>query len=227
MALFFCAVDSLTWPQSAPWLPRHPMTHYQFRRLFLTLAAVALCATTSLYATKLIAVWADPAAGQTRFTKVIVAFQSADEVMRRNSEVTFVKRFPKATAAYTMMQGVDVKDRDQVKALVEKAGFDGAVIMHLVRTDKETIYSPGTTWWGTAPYTSMWGFWGYGWGTAYQPGYITNDHLVTIETNVYSVKEDKLLWASRSETTNPETVSKLIDSVISTTVKEMKKRKIL
>jgi peptide/nickel transport system substrate-binding protein len=29
----------------------------------------------------------------------------------------------------------------------------------------------------------MWGYWGYGWGTAYQPGYITNDTIVTIEVN--------------------------------------------
>ena len=125
------------------------------------------------------------------------------------------------------MKGMDVQDRDQARAMVEKAGFDGAVIMHMVRQDKETVYSPGTTWWGSAPYTSMWGYWGYGWGTAYQPGYISNDHYVTIETNVYSVKDDKLLWASRSESINPETVSKLIDRVISATVKEMKKRKIL
>lgn len=203
------------------------MTHFQFRRPVLIVVTLLLAATTYTSATKLIAVWSDPDAGKTRFTKVIVAFQSADEVMRRNSEVTFVKRFPKATAAYTLMKGVDVKDRARVKAMVEEAGFDGAVIMHLERTDRETVYSPGTTWWGTAPYTSMWGFWGYGWGTAYQPGYISNDHFVTIETNVYSVKGDKLLWASRSETTNPETVTKLINSVIDATVKEMKKRKIL
>jgi hypothetical protein len=180
-----------------------------------------------MQSTKMTAVWSDPAAGSIRFNKIVVAFQSSDEVLRRNAEVTFVKRVPKATAAYTLLAGNTVQDRDKAKAIVEKAGFDGAVVMRIVRQDKETVYSPGTSWWGTAPYGSMWGYWGYGWGTAYQPGYITNDTYVTIETNVYSVKDDKLLWASRSESANPETVTKLIEKVISTNIKEMKKRKIL
>jgi hypothetical protein len=62
---------------------------------------------------------------------------------------------------------------------------------------------------------------------AYSPGYVQRDTVVALESNVYSVKDDKLLWASRSETINPGTAQELVDSVLDATVKEMKKQKVL
>jgi hypothetical protein len=41
------------------------------------------------------------------------------------------------------------------------------------------------------------------------------------------VEQDKLLWASRSETFNPTSPESLVKSVADATVKEMKKRKVL
>ena len=115
--------------------------------------------------------------------------------------------------------------KDAAKGWFERAGVQGLVVLRLVQTDVDKVYSSAM--WVSGYYGNAWDYWGYGWGTAYQPGYITNDTYVTIETNVYSVKDDKLLWASRSESANPETVTKLIDKVIDTNIKEMKKRKIL
>ena len=40
------------------------------------------------------------------------------------------------------------------------------------------------------------------------------DRIVAIETQVYSLPNDRLVWAARSETTNPRSVTKLTDSVI-------------
>ena len=78
-----------------------------------------------------------------------------------------------------------------------------------------------------APYGTWWGYYGYGWGMAYSPGYVQRDTVVSLESTVYSVKQDKLLWASRSQTVNPETATQLIDSVLDATVKEMKRQKVL
>jgi hypothetical protein len=47
---------------------------------------------------------------------------------------------------------------------------------------------------------------------------------VSVETQIYSLAEDKLLFAARSETTNPASAGKLTDSVIRHIRADMKKK---
>jgi hypothetical protein len=47
------------------------------------------------------------------------------------------------------------------------------------------------------------------------------DRIVSLETQLYSLGNDRLVWAGRSETTNPQSVSKLIDSVIKHVLKAL------
>ena len=76
----------------------------------------------------------------------------------------------------------------------------------------------------------MWGstgYWSYGWGTVHSPGYLTQDRVVTMDTNVYVVADGKLVWASRSATYNPANVPKLVDGIAAETVAEMRKQKLI
>jgi ABC-type transport system involved in cytochrome bd biosynthesis fused ATPase/permease subunit len=44
-----------------------------------------------------------------------------------------------------------------------------------------------------------------------------DDRIVTIATNVYSVADDKLVWASQSETFNPASLRETVDDVLRVT----------
>ena len=46
----------------------------------------------------------------------------------------------------------------------------------------------------------------------YDPGYVKEDQYVDFNINVYSVTDDKLLWASRSQTQNPSSVPSMVDA---------------
>jgi hypothetical protein len=48
-----------------------------------------------------------------------------------------------------------------------------------------------------------------------------------VEANVYPVADDKLVWASRTRTKNPESVHQLVSEIVDATVKEMKRQKVL
>jgi len=61
----------------------------------------------------------------------------------------------------------------------------------------------------------------------YEPGYMTNDTVVTLESNVYSVSRDELIWSSRSDTVSPESVNKLMQSMVDATAREMRKQKVI
>jgi hypothetical protein len=48
-----------------------------------------------------------------------------------------------------------------------------------------------------------------------------------METQIYSLANDKLVWAARSETTNPSSVNKLGDSVLRHVMHELEKENLI
>ena len=186
-------------------------------------ALVAACAPT----TQVVNSWKDPEAGAISFKKVITACICGDAGTRRTVEEALSKRIAGSTPSYTLISDAELKDREAAKAKVQQAGFDGAVVMFLVSVDKQQTYVPGTAYAVPSAYGNMWGGWAYGWSTVYDPGYVRTDQYVSFNTNVYSVPDAKLVWASRSETMNPSSVPQLADEVITANVQEMKRQKVM
>jgi hypothetical protein len=104
------------------------------------------------------------------------------------------------------------------------------VVARLVGDDRGTSGASGAPHATPASYGVMWGntgYWSYGWGTVHSPDYLTQDRVVTMDTNVYSVTDGKLVWASRSATYNPASVPRLVDEIAAETIAEMRKQKLI
>jgi len=147
-----------------------------------------------------------------------------DVGFRRTAEDQLVRRIPRATPSYTLLSVAELHNKEAAKAKITAAGFDGAVLMRLVTVSKETTYVPGQAYVVPMSYSNMYGGWNYGWGAVYDPGYVQVDDYVDINTAVYSVKDEKLLWASRSQTQNPSSVSSLVDEIVDANAAEMRKQ---
>jgi len=198
-----------------------------FPRTIVGLAVVAAVFAACGPSTSLTAVWHTPDPIGPRFQKILMVAQIPNEGQRRTVETALVRNIPKGVASYRVLGNIDVKDSAQARAKVASEGFDGAVIVRLVGTDRQTTYTPGSAYWGAAPYATVWGYWGYGWGGVYEPGYLQTEHVITLESNVYALATEKLLWSSRTDTVDPVSVDALVDSMVKATVHEMKKRKVL
>jgi hypothetical protein len=192
-------------------------------RSLVCLALLAACAPS----TEVLNSWSDPSAGQVRFKKMLNVCACKDEAMRRTVEDQLTKRITGSTPSYTILSEDDLQDRESAKAKVKAGGYDGAVVMVLVSVDRTQTYVPGSAYAVPAPYTSMYGGWGYGWSTYYDPGYVDTDQLVDFNTNVYRVQDEKLIWASRTQTTDPTSVGSMVDEIISANIAEMKRQKVL
>jgi hypothetical protein len=192
-------------------------------RSLVCLAVLAACAPT----TEVLNSWADPSAGQVRFKKMLNVCACKDEAMRRTVEDQLTKRIAGSTPSYTVLSEDDLRNKESAKAKVKAGGYDGAVVMVLVSVDRTQTYVPGSAYAVPAPYTSMYGGWGYGWSTYYDPGYVDTDQLVDFNTNVYQVQGEKLIWASRTQTTDPTSVGSMVDEIISANIAEMKRQKVL
>ena len=177
--------------------------------------------------TEVIDSWKDPNIGPQKYKKVLAVFISQDPSLRRAGEDQLAKRLPNLVPSYSSLPEGATRDKDQARAWIQKNGFDGVVIMRPVKVDKETTYVPGSTYVVPAGYGSMYGYWGTGWGYAYDPGYVRQDQVVMVETNVYNVSNAKLVWASRTKSYNPESVRQLVDEIVDQTAAEMKKQKVV
>jgi hypothetical protein len=77
-------------------------------------------------------------------------------------------------------------------------------------------------------YGPYWGgYYGYGWGGAWGATEIRTNTIVSVETLVYSLKQNKLVWAGQSKTTNPSNVDSFIRELARTAAREMRKAKLL
>jgi hypothetical protein len=196
-----------------------------------TVAAAALlglmaCATTTFTST-----WKEPGAtGINPVGKTIAAvFVSKDLSQRRAGEdalaADLTKRGAQGIPGYSVIPDTVQGNGEQARAALKAAGAEGVVIMRVVGKDQQINYTPSTTM--PAYYGGFGPAWGYGWGAAYQPGYVTTDTIVSVETLVYSLKSDKLLWASTSRTTNPSNLDALVSEVADATAAEMAKQGLL
>ena len=177
--------------------------------------------------TKFLSTWTAPEARQVSFTgkKVATLVMSNDDSLRMSGEEGLVNELrPRgidAVAAYRLIPKEELTDPEKARGWFERTGVEGVIVMRPVSMGKRTVYTPPV--WTSTCYSSLWGYYGYGWGAMYDPGSIRQDMVVAIETLIYSVPKNALLWAGSSETTNPKDSRKLLADLVKQAAKEMKK----
>lgn len=203
------------------------MTIRIFRYLFLFFVAAALVGCGGK--TKFVSKWSNPEAKPSNWDNEKVAafamtFVKASRLGAEDAlaqELT--RRGAEGIAGYKIVPQEVEKDKEKAKQLLKEAGVKGAVVMRVVNRSKEIYQSTGSLQYVGSYYPTFWGYWGYGWDAVYQPGHITTDTVVSIETLVYSVEQDQLLWAGVSSTTNPKNVPEFIKELCDTAGKEIRK----
>jgi hypothetical protein len=196
------------------------------------LAAMAVVVTGACAATTFDTTWKAPGAAPLNFKgrKVAALVMSKDESVRYGAEDVLARELTARGAvglpAYGLIPKELTRDQEKAKAMLDKAGVVGVVAMRVVGKEKE-LNASGGGYWGGPGYSSFWaggGYYGYGWGGVYDPGYIRTDTIVSVETLVFSLEQDKLVWAGRSQTTNPDTVGAFIKELTAQVAKELQKQ---
>jgi hypothetical protein len=198
--------------------------------------AIAIVSVLSLHvvvlaAPKFTSTWKAPEAAGTSFagTKVAALVISADENLRMSGEEALARELTAigmkdVVAAYRLIPREELLDADKARPWFERAGVEGVVTLRLVRSETER-YAPA--YWATPNYSSLWGYYGYGWNSVYVVGSMREDTTVVVENLIFSVSKNKLLWAGVSETTNPKNAGALIKDLVKETIKEMRKEKLI
>jgi hypothetical protein len=193
--------------------------------------ATALAVTSSAGADrpKFTSTWKAPEASGVSFAgkKVAALVISSDDNLRTSSEEQLVRELTargiQGVATYRMIPREETASAERARPWFERAAVDGVVALRPVSAEKQTTYTP-SVWSTTTYYTTLWGYYGYGWTAVYNPNANRSETRLVVETLIYSMPLDKLLWAGVSTATNPKEAQAFIKDLVAAAVKEMKKQ---
>ena len=183
-----------------------------FRSLIVMLTILSLSACTS---THFVSTWQDPDAafGKLDGEKVAAFLISEDESARRGVEEALANeltaRGAQGVAGFTLLSSDSAKDKAVAVSKLKEASVQAVVTMRIVSESQQTTTTPAT--WHSVPAYRLWGdYWVRGWRTTYTPGQNRTDTVVQVETLIYDLVSEKLIWAGLSKTTNPGQVDDFV-----------------
>lgn len=203
------------------------MTRVMTLSIAITCAALAAWPVAGAEPT-FTATWKNPAAGNVTYAgkRVVGLIVSDDMALRQSAEEALARELTakgvRGVPAYQMIPKEEVRDKDRAKAWFERTTTAGVVIMRLVDVNKET--RPSVVAWQSAPYYgSLWGYYPYVWGATFDLSGNRTTVTVAVETLVFDVAGNRLLWAGTSETTNPKGAQALVKSLVNAAAEQMQK----
>jgi hypothetical protein len=198
------------------------------RRGVTIIIGIALISVSVHAGTKYKTTWRASEVGVQSFAgkKVAALVISGDESLRISSEEALVRelagRGVQGVAAYRIVPKEALRQVDTAKPFFERVGLEGVIALRPVSVERQRTYTPDM--WAMPNYGTLWGYYGYGWGSVTTGGYVSDETVLTVETLIFSVPRDRLIWAGVSETKHPETVQKVVADLVRSAAKELKKQ---
>ena len=79
-----------------------------------------------------------------------------------------------------------------------------------------------TTTYTQSYYSTFTGYWNQTWSTVYEIGSRTSPRRIAIETLIYSIEEDELVWVAESQTADPKDVRTFAEELVDAIGQEMR-----
>jgi len=165
--------------------------------------------------TSMISMWSDPAYTSPPVQKVLVIGLGENEANVRIFESAMAKQLK--ARKITAIPGTSVFpfgapiDTTVGRQYCQANGIELVTITRVVGISKESEYVPGTSYYTPAP--AYYGFYPYyysSYSMVSTPGYVREYQVATVETNVYSLKNEKLVWSGQSQAVDPSSVNQVI-----------------
>ena len=194
--------------------------------VFVTCSVVVVAA-----APKFVDVWKSPEVSRLNFAgkKVAALVITDSQSLQMSGEEALVReltsRGVNGTATYRFVPREELKSAEQAKGWFERSKVEGVVALRPVRRETGRQYTPVI--WSSGYYPSFWGYYGYGWSNVYVIPTSRETTTITVETLIYDLTRDQLVWAATSETRDPKSLQNVVKDLVNAAVKEMKKMQLV
>ncbi len=203
--------------------------------LSLTLLVFSACATSG---TEITGSWARAENQAKQFERIMVLGLSDNVPARAQAEQAIAGRLAQegfqAIEGITMISPQALKDyngdRDKAKKFFEEHSVDGVIVISVRDVKEEERYVPGTATYRPMTYGYYGGFYSY-WYTAYDrvytPGYYEESLEIFLESNLYDVTTEELLWSAQSKSENPSSIPELVRGYAEVLVRDLMAKNVI
>ena len=206
--------------------------------LLMTLVACNKAASTSFSQS-----YRNPGYEQTVFKQVLVIAVTQDEESRKTFEDALASAIAgqggTAAPSYTVLPDSSQVSEEQLYAVIRTSGVDGVLLTRLLSVDKSSEYTPPKKYnnpqtryypagpgWGYG-YGGYYGFYGTTYAEVHSPGYFDTSTTLTLESNLYSVATNELVWTGRSETIDPHSIEEARASITKAVAQKLKSERLI
>ncbi len=180
---------------------------------------------TSCNSTKITNSWREP--NKQLYTgewnKILVVALLKNETNRRKVEDELLNYLNgKGIVSYKYLNDNFNKiDEDKFRNKIKADGFDGAITMRLIDVDKEKVFIPEQHNLYPNYYQNFCCHYQQGLISYSTPGYYSMNKTFIVETVVYSIKEDKIIWSGITKSFNPDGVVNMTSDISKLIYKKM------
>ena len=197
------------------------------------IAILSLAALPLLASTKIVHRWVLTGVPMPRFHKMLVATIMENYVIRQEFEDQMKKLLAKynveGVQSYMVLPPRNEMMEGELKQRIKESSLDSVLVIRpkAVRKETEQVVTSGIY----VPPPGYYTFWPY-WNMAYGNFYPTSSYskesvVVRVEFNLYSTKDERLVWSGETDTIYSKDFEKLGKEYAQTLVDQLKKDKII
>ena len=156
---------------------------------------------------------------------ILVIAITGNEHSRRSFEKKFVAQLKSvgvnaisSEEAIPMPADLEL-EKETILNAVNQYGNDAVIITHLIGKEEEDFY--------TRDPSMHRGFFGFYRSRRRSPGYSSTSTTVRLETNLYDVKTEKLIWSAKSKTLSDDSNNQIMNDVIKAVINNLYKNKLI
>lgn len=213
------------------------------RTLVLCGVLLGLCGCKTMASTNFSQSYRNPGFEDVVFRRLLVIGVTADMESRQAFENALASAIAKeggtAAPSYTILPDSEQISEEQLYAVLVREEIDGVVLTRLLSVDKDSQYTPPKKYnkpktryypggWGYGfGYGGFYGFYGTTYAAVHEPGYFDTSTTLRLETSLYSVATNDLVWTGQSETIDPDSLDDARTSITQAVAKKLKQERLI
>jgi len=194
---------------------------------------VFLASLPLLAGTKIVHRWVLTGLPMPQFHKMLVASVGENYLIRQEFEdrmkTLLAKYGVEGVQSYLVLPPKNEMMEGELKQRIKESSLDSVLVVRpkTVRTESEEVITGGI--YVPPPgYYSFWPYWNMAYGDFYPTSSYTQQNVVVrVEFNLYSTKDERLVWSGESDTVYSKDFEKLGKEYAETLINQLKKDKVI
>lgn len=163
-------------------------------------------------------------------SSMLIVGISEDLAIRKLFEETFAKRFNragvKAISSMAIIPSEKEMDKDTIKSAAVENAMETVLVTHLAASGDKKVYQPGPT--GPSRSDRQFGnYYPFVVDSIHHPGRFKDKKFVKLVTNLYETSTEEQIWGGVSESIEPKSTQRIIDTLVEKIVKDMRRNNLI